>query len=190
MLVSEITWETDGIEVDDLPDAVLVAKSEMVDEHNVADFLSSKYGWLISSYVIENENMHIFGNGVNLCDSCKQSYPGCDAHADDMCFGDGKGDDNICACAKYKPLQKRMEDDERRISVCPFCGGVVTVAEMSDGEPDGYMWLYITRGKVRKTSCTCRVFMESEKFKVDDPPEVKKKARHDLIAKWNRRVAC
>ena len=46
---------------------------------------------------------HIPYNAVNLCDSCKFTYPECYACFEDVCFGDGKGNDNICACAKYVP---------------------------------------------------------------------------------------
>ena len=40
-------------------------------------------------------------NQVNLCDSCKYSYPDCPSEVDDVIFGNGKGNDNICACNKY-----------------------------------------------------------------------------------------
>lgn len=43
-------------------------------------------------------------NQVNLCDSCKYSYPDCPSEADDVIFGNGKGNDNICACNKYRPF--------------------------------------------------------------------------------------
>lgn len=42
-------------------------------------------------------------NQVNLCDSCKYLYPDCPSEADDVIFGNGKGNDNICACNKYLP---------------------------------------------------------------------------------------
>lgn len=44
-----------------------------------------------------------YHNEVNLCDSCKQTYPECPSTIEDVLFGDGKGDDNICACNKYEP---------------------------------------------------------------------------------------
>ena len=43
----------------------------------------------------------IAGNKVNLCDSCLFSYPVCAALVEDLRFGDGIGNDNICACACY-----------------------------------------------------------------------------------------
>ena len=42
-------------------------------------------------------------NQVHLCDSCHYGYPVCPAVNNDVIFGNGKGHDNICACAKYIP---------------------------------------------------------------------------------------
>lgn len=42
-------------------------------------------------------------NQVNLCDSCRHIYPECPSGKDDVIFGNGKGNDNICACNKYEP---------------------------------------------------------------------------------------
>ena len=42
-------------------------------------------------------------NQINLCDSCYYSYPDCPSKDDDVIFGNGIGNDNICACNKYKP---------------------------------------------------------------------------------------
>lgn len=42
-------------------------------------------------------------NQINLCDSCNYSYPDCPSKSDDVIFGNGIGNDNICACNKYKP---------------------------------------------------------------------------------------
>lgn len=42
-------------------------------------------------------------NQINLCDSCNYSYPDCPSKNDDVIFGNGIGNDNICACNKYKP---------------------------------------------------------------------------------------
>lgn len=42
-------------------------------------------------------------NQTNLCDSCDYSYPDCPTKNDDVIFGNGIGNDNICACNKYKP---------------------------------------------------------------------------------------
>lgn len=42
-------------------------------------------------------------NQVHLCDSCKYDYPNCPSESDDVIFGNGIGNDNICACNKYKP---------------------------------------------------------------------------------------
>ncbi len=42
-------------------------------------------------------------NRINLCDSCEKEQPECDG--DNLIFGDGSGNDNIAACAKYGPLK-------------------------------------------------------------------------------------
>lgn len=47
-------------------------------------------------------------NKVNLCDSCKKTYPDCDCR--NILFGDGKGEDNICCCNAYMPKDKEAED--------------------------------------------------------------------------------
>lgn len=43
-------------------------------------------------------------NQVNLCDSCTYTYPECPSEKDDVIFGNGIGNDNICACNKYQPV--------------------------------------------------------------------------------------
>ena len=40
-------------------------------------------------------------NQIHLCDSCKYDYPNCPSENEDVLFGNGIGDDNICCCAKY-----------------------------------------------------------------------------------------
>lgn len=42
-------------------------------------------------------------NQVHLCDSCRHVYPECPSGKDDVIFGNGKGNDNICTCNKYEP---------------------------------------------------------------------------------------
>ena len=42
-------------------------------------------------------------NQIHLCDSCEYNYPECPCKQNDVIFGNGKGNDNICACNKYKP---------------------------------------------------------------------------------------
>lgn len=67
---------------------------------------------------------------------------------------------------------------------CPFCGGSVSIVKTSDGNE---MWWFITRGK-DENRCTCRVFMESDIFMIDDPHTIKSAIRNKLIDDWNRRV--
>lgn len=52
--------------------------------------------------------MRITNNKVNLCDSCKYTYPDCSANKDDVLFGDGVGNDNICCCNSY---QSKLPDN-------------------------------------------------------------------------------
>lgn len=44
-----------------------------------------------------------YDNKINLCDSCRMHYPDCDADEGDIIFGTGEGNDNVCACSKYRP---------------------------------------------------------------------------------------
>lgn len=47
-------------------------------------------------------------NHVNLCNSCCNRYPECGVEDNDIDFGDGIGEDNICCCNHYEPV---MEND-------------------------------------------------------------------------------
>lgn len=72
-------------------------------------------------------NLTHYHNEVNLCDSCKQTYPECPSTIEDVLFGDGKGDDNICACNKYEPSAQLEEAIpiswfEERIEKCRMVG--------------------------------------------------------------------
>lgn len=50
----------------------------------------------------------------NKCSTCKYIYPGCPAKAGEMLFGNGKGFDNICMCARYEPIEDTVERNTRR----------------------------------------------------------------------------
>lgn len=52
----------------------------------------------------------IQNNAVHLCDSCQYTYVTCPSHGNDAVFGDGKGNDNICACNKYRPISAQSVD--------------------------------------------------------------------------------
>ncbi len=52
-------------------------------------------------------NRTVIGNKVNLCESCKFDYPECPSTDKDVFFGDGIGNDNICCCACYKPIERK-----------------------------------------------------------------------------------
>lgn len=66
-------------------------------------------------------------NQVHLCDSCRHVYPECPIEKDDVIFGNGKGNDNICACNKYEqsaqpeqrwiPFKSKLPEDGQRILI-------------------------------------------------------------------------
>lgn len=45
----------------------------------------------------------VINNKIHLCNSCQKTYLECDSKAEDIIFGNGIGNDNICACACYLP---------------------------------------------------------------------------------------
>lgn len=49
-------------------------------------------------------------NQIHLCDSCEYNYPDCPCKPNDVIFGNGKGNDNICACNKYNPSAQPDKD--------------------------------------------------------------------------------
>ncbi len=55
----------------------------------------------------------IQNNAVHLCDSCQYTYVTCPSHGNDAVFGDGKGNDNICACNKYRPISAQPDIAEK-----------------------------------------------------------------------------
>lgn len=69
-------------------------------------------------------------NKVHLCDSCRYSYPDCPSEKNDVIFGNGTGNDNICACSKYEPSAQPeiirckdckwwgYDDDDGAVRVC------------------------------------------------------------------------
>ena len=59
----------------------------------------------------------VVNNRVNLCDSCVYVFAECGATYKDMLFGDGKGHDNVCACACYTPIRTRKEANEGESSL-------------------------------------------------------------------------
>lgn len=64
MLVSRITWETDGEEID-LPTEVEVP--DELDDDRISDYLSDIYGWLAISFSVpmSDDDRDYFGEYVN-----------------------------------------------------------------------------------------------------------------------------
>ena len=48
-----------------------------------------------------------FDNKVHLCDSCTKDFPTCDGSK--WIYGNGKGNDNVIACAGYVPHAVRVK---------------------------------------------------------------------------------
>ena len=78
-------------------------------------------------------------NQVHLCDFCKYSYPECPADKDDIIFGNGRGHDNICACAKFeiKPerkakVYKKQAPDRWYYFYCGACGEMIDTSSYED----------------------------------------------------------
>lgn len=67
---------------------------------------------------------------------------------------------------------------------CPFCGGTVRIT-LHGTKPTDYWWS-INRGLDKDTKCTCRLFMESNKFN-NFNAERKEEEIQKLIRKWNTR---
>lgn len=57
-----------------------------------------------------SQTERIQNNAVHLCDSCQYTYVTCPSHDNDAIFGDGKSNDNICACNKYRPISAQPID--------------------------------------------------------------------------------
>ena len=53
-------------------------------------------------------------NKVHLCNSCQHTYVTCPSHGADAVFGDGTGNDNICACSQYLPIAAQPERPKGR----------------------------------------------------------------------------
>lgn len=79
-------------------------------------------------------------NQTHLCDSCKYNYPKCPSENEDVLFGSGVGNDNICCCAKYITSAEAVQGEwiktvdgngwnEWYVLKCPLCG-----ARMRGGE--------------------------------------------------------
>lgn len=61
---------------------------------------------MISIRLIEGR-VEALENSVNLCESCKEEYAECGSTVHDIIFGDGVGNDNVCCCARYEPIQRK-----------------------------------------------------------------------------------
>ena len=94
---------------------------DLIDRQDVIELVKNSYYDLAESMedtwamVADVEKLpsaqpeRIQNNVVHLCDSCQYTYATCPSHGNDAGFGDGKGNDNICACNKYLPISAQAE---------------------------------------------------------------------------------
>lgn len=89
----------------------LISRRAAIDalEHKLADpqYYHTGENWYVGVNCAESEIYELpsgrLDNQVHLCNSCKYEFPVCPIKNDDIVFGNGVGDDNICACSKYVP---------------------------------------------------------------------------------------
>jgi hypothetical protein len=67
MKISNITWETDGLEIDLPREVELPSNIDVEDDESVCNYLSDTYGFLVISYAFDlgDEYEDEFGNYVN-----------------------------------------------------------------------------------------------------------------------------
>ena len=63
MLITNISWDTDGELIKELPTEVIV--SDTIDEDEIADWLSDNWGFCVFSFSTENEKK-TYGKTTNL----------------------------------------------------------------------------------------------------------------------------
>lgn len=103
-----------------LPEAPDIHVGNMVSISAVVD-MAGKSEWFESSDAYNDfvwainalpsaQPERIQNNAVHLCDSCQYTYATCPSHGNDAVFGDGKGNYNICACNKYRPIEPHYDE--------------------------------------------------------------------------------
>lgn len=92
--------------------------SDLISRQAAIDAISTPHGILYPIRTVEELPSAQPDNQIHLCDSFGYSYPECPSESNDVIFGNGKGNDNICACGKYKPSAQPMQ----RGWICPVCG--------------------------------------------------------------------
>jgi len=109
------------LSLQDIPD-INVGRKDLIDRQQTIDAVKEryyKYGrfakieeliWCIEK-LPSAQPEYIQNNAVHLCDSCQYTYATCPSHGNDAVFGDGKGNDNICACNKYRPISAQPEKE-------------------------------------------------------------------------------
>ena len=60
-LITNIDWDTDGEEIDDLPTELLLSSGRPLMDDDISDWLSDGYGWLVNGFSYEeNIEIHYF----------------------------------------------------------------------------------------------------------------------------------
>ena len=75
-----------------------------------------------------------------------------------------------------------MASFKEEINPCPICKGSLSVALMGN---ESEQWYAITRGN-DENACTCRLFLESDKFDAGISHNEKEMIKHRLIQTWNK----
>lgn len=67
MEVSNIKWETDGLDANDLGLPTNIEVNDDLDDDEIADYLSDTYGWLVESFSLpmDDDDIDYFGCHVN-----------------------------------------------------------------------------------------------------------------------------
>ena len=99
----ELTEPTDKphgrlIDADKLKKQLDTVYNEMANERERKGLRLARW-FLISAPTVSATKK--LNNQIHLCDSCKYNYPNCPSENEDVLFGNGVGNDNICCCAKY-----------------------------------------------------------------------------------------
>lgn len=101
--------------------------NDLISRHGVSAFLDNMGHPMLADIVMDKKRFpsaqpeRIQNNAVHLCDSCQHTYVTCPSHGNDAVFGDGKGNDNICACNKYRPISAQPERPEQPESARKYC---------------------------------------------------------------------
>ena len=104
------------------------------------------------------------------CTDCGYDYMGkCEVYEDGTCKRD--------RAEAYTEVEASTGGNRMtELKSCPFCGGEARINDM------GNCWMI---SRAYRSSCVCRIFMESEQFSDADS---RKTTKDNLIKRWNNRL--